>query len=166
MTFSATAGRILVTDASGVEKLDTNDGLFHVIGSPINGTTSFPNVALSEGAKINDGPTNFTLGSCHAACTHVIGAVRFSGSAAGAVGFDRWTSYMGGTLVWVFNSSPKLANGNYGENPSDYVAFHFTASGGAVRMVRRRIFLGGPDDNIAGLRAFSIAYRLKAGLFT
>jgi len=165
MSFVGSAGRIRVTDGSGVEKLDTNDGLFHVIGSPINGTESFPNVALSEGAKLND-TTNFTLGSCHAACTHVIGAVRFNGSIGGAVGFDRWTTYMGGTLVWVLNAFPKLANGNWGESPSDYVAFHFTASGGQVRMVRRRIFLGGPDDNIVGLRAFSISYRLKAGLFT
>lgn len=165
MTFTATAGRILVTDADGVEKLDTNDALFHVVGSPINGSRSFPSVALSEGNNLNDSDI-FTLGSCHAACTHVIGAVQFDGSVGGAIGFDRWTTYMGGTLVWVLGSFPKLQNGNFGENPSDYVAFHFTASGGLVRMHRRRIFLGGPNNNIAGIRAFSIAYRLKAGLFT
>jgi hypothetical protein len=165
MTFDATAGRILVTDANGVEKLDTNDALFHIVGSPINGSMSFPNVALSEGNNLND-TTNYTLGSCHAACTHVIGAVYLSGSAAGAVGFDRWTTIMGGTLIWVMGAFPKLANGSFGVSVSDYVAFHFTASGGVVRMTRRRIFLGGPNNNVAGLRAFSLSYRLKAGLFT
>jgi len=165
MSFYASAGRILVRDAIGVKKLDTDDDLFHVVGSPINGSISFPQVALSGGAKLND-TTSYNLGACHPACTHVIGAVQFSGSTGGAVGFDRWTTYMGGTLIWVLNGEPKHPNGNYATSPGDYVAFHFVASGGQVSLVRRRIFLGGADSAVAGLRAFSIAYRLKAGLFT
>jgi len=165
MSFVATSGRIVVTDASGETKIDTNDGLFHVIGSQVSGTISFPQIGLSDGDTLND-TTNYNLGSCHEACTHVIGAVQFSGSTGGAVGFDRWTTYMGGTLIWVLNGEPKLQNGNFAENPKDYVAFHFVASGGQIRMVRRRIFLGGASSAVAGLRAFSIAYRLKAGIFT
>jgi hypothetical protein len=165
MSFYANSGRIRITDANGVEKLDTDDDLFHVIGSQISGSVSFPQIGLSDGATLND-TTNYNLGSCHPACTHVIGAVRFAGTAGGAIGFDRWTTYMGGTLIWVLNGEPKLMNGNYATNPKDYVAFHFVASGGQVTMVRRRIFLGGASSAVAGLRAFSISYRLKAGLFT
>lgn len=154
-----------MTDANNVEKLDTDDDLFHVVGAPINGTRSFPDVALSDGNTLND-TTTFDLGACHAACTHVIGAVKFNGTLGGAVGFDRWTTYMGGSLVWVLSGEPKLANGNYASVPKDYVGYRFYASGGVVRLERRRIFLGGPNNNVAGLRAHSIEYRLKAGLFT
>lgn len=165
MSFFASAGRIRVTDASGVEKLDTDDDLFHVVGSQITGSISFPDVALSDGNTLND-TTNYTLGSCNAACTHVIGAVQFNGTTGGAVGFDRWTTYMGGTLVWVLNGEPKLANGQWATVIKDYVGYRFYASAGLVRMERRRIFLGGPLSNVAGLRAHTINYRLKAGLFT
>lgn len=165
MSFFASAGRIRVTDASGVEKLDTDDDLFHIVGSQITGSISFPQVGLSDGGTLND-TTNYNLGSCHEACTHVIGAVQFDGSTGGAIGFDRWTTYMGGTLVWVLNGEPKLQNGQFATVIKDYVGYRFYATGGLVRMERRRIFLGGASSAVAGLRAHTINYRLKAGLFT
>jgi len=165
VTFIATAGRIQVTDADGVKKLDTNDDLFHVVGNPINGSRSFPQIALNDGNLFTE-TTAFNIGTCHAACTHIIGAVKFNGSDGGAVGFDRWTTYMGGTLIWVLSSPPKLRNGNYGTSLGDFVGYWFTCSGGVVRLHKQTIFLAGPQDNIAFLRAHSIQWRLKAGLFT
>lgn len=165
MSLSARAGRIRVTDANGVEKLDTDDALFHIVGSAISGTRSIAQVALDQGNTINDTNT-WSLGACHPACTHIIGAVRFVGSEGGAVGFDRWTTYMGGTLVWILSAPPKLQNGNYGTNVSDYMAYRFYCQGGQAWLEQRRILLGGPNNNVAFYRAHDIQYRIKAGLFT
>lgn len=165
MSFVARAGRIRVTDASGVEKLDTDDGLFHIVGSTIAGSRSFDEVRLSDGNTINDTNT-WNLGACHPACTHVIGAVRFVGSEGGAVGFDRWTTYMGGTLLWIFSGPPKLAGGSYRTNISDCISYRFFCEGGQAKLQQRRILLGAPRPNVAIYRAHEIQYRLKTGLFT
>lgn len=165
MTFIAEAGRIQVTDADGVKKLDTNDDLFHVVGATISGTVNIDQVSLTDGQTRND--TNvFNLGSCHSACTHVIGAVRFSGSQGGAVGFDRWTTYMGGDLIWIFSAPPKFPAANWGTTPQDLMSYRFYVQGSQVRMAQRRILLGGLETSNATFRAHSIQYRLKAGLFT
>lgn len=165
MSFFANSGRIVVTDADGLTKLDTDDGLFHVVGSPITGTQSIAGISLTNSNTINDTNT-WNLGAVHPACTHLIGAVKFSGSEGGAVGFDRWTTYMGGTLIWILSAPPKISAGGYGTRLSDYMAYRFYCSGGQAVLEQRRILLGAPTNNFAIYPAHSLQYRLKAGLFT
>lgn len=165
MSFFANSGRIRVTDADGLTKLDTDDALFHVVGPTISGTHSIAAVNLTNGNTINDTRT-WNLGAVHPSCTHIIGAVKFDGLKVEAISFDHWTTYMGGTLIWMLSAPPKLANLNYGTSPSDYVAYRFYCAGGQARLEERRIMLGAPTGNIAVYNAYDIHYRLKPGLFT
>lgn len=165
MTFDATAGKIRITNALGVKTLDTEeDDLFHVISTK-SGLINIPQVALGGGNTINDTQI-FDLGAVHPACTHVVGAARFDGSVGGAVGFDHWTTYMGGDLIWVFSGFPKDANGVWSRSPSDYVGYRFDISAGRMWMVQRRIILGGFGTAVYYVRAHSIQYALDAGAFT
>jgi len=165
VSFFGSAGRIRATDETGGLRLDTDDGLFHPVGPIIAGYVNIAQLLLNNGQTVNDELT-WDLGSCHSACTHVIGAVRFSGSVGGAIGFDRWTTYLGGDLIWILDSPPKLANGSYGTSPSDLLTYRFYVSGAHVWLKQRRIVLGGPTNNLAGYRAHTVQWKLKTGLFS
>lgn len=167
MSFTANSGRIRVTDANGVEKLDTDDDLFHVVGAGIAGTIDIPGIQVLNGNPQNS-TTEYTLGSCNTACTHVIGAVRFFGEGAWAIGFNRWTTYMGGHLVWLFSAGGITAGtvGTINDNVKDICIYRFYVSGGLVRLERRLIFQDPPGSVFRILKAHSIQYKLKPGLFT
>lgn len=157
---------MVLTSADGRKVLDTDEALFHVVGAMVTGSISFPELRVIGGNPDVNTTETFTLGSCHPDCTDIIGAVLFNGSSGGAVGFDRYTTYMGGDLIWLFASPPKLANANAGEEPSDLISYRFECSGGVVRMIKRMIILAPPLNNTFFVRAHSLTYRLKAGLFT
>jgi hypothetical protein len=64
---------------------------------------------------------------------------------------------MGGTLLWVLSSPPKLQNGNYGTSLGDFVGYWFTCLGRRGPPAQAdNLPQGGPQDNIAFLRAHSI----------
>lgn len=170
MSFYANAGRIRVTDANGVEKLDTDDGLFHVVGNPINGSRDIAAVTASNGTAVSARNRIDTqnIGMCHAACTHIIGAVRFSGAGQWGVGFSRWTSYMGGDLVWAC-TAPGLTSGTQGQiqgNITTWVSYRFFCAAGVVKL-ERRMFLPEPPGSVSlTIKAHTIEFKLKAGLFS
>jgi hypothetical protein len=166
MSFTATSGRIRVTDADGVEKLDTNDGLFHIVTTLSQGSVSIPEVATST--SYTNITQTYDLGACHSACTHVIGAVRFSGSGTWGVAFNRWTTYMGGTLVWAM-TAPGLTSATKGTIMTfvhTYCGYRFYCSGGRVYMERRVLMPSNPPDVWLKILAHTVTHKLKAGLFT
>jgi hypothetical protein len=170
LTFSATAGRILVTDASGNERLDTDDGLFHIVGSALTGSVSIPAVSVVNSTPLSDRnrTDTWTLGSCNGACTHVIGAVKFTGSGTWGISFARWTTYMGGDLVWA-GTSPGItfgSAGTIGDNINVWVTYRFYVSGTSVMMARRLFVIQPPGSVTLTILAHDIDYNLKAGLFT
>lgn len=161
MSVYANAGRILITDASGLVKLDTNDAMLHIVPPALAGTINIPLVRLTgSDADIND-TQYWDIGPCHLACTDVIGAVRLSSSAPAAIGFNRWTSYPGGDLVWAFGAPSGAFRG-----AQSFISYRFYASGGRVWMAQRRWLLAGIGTTWVDYLAHSIEFRLKAGLYS
>lgn len=166
MTFTASSGRIVATDANGDVKLDTDEGLFHVI-------TSLPAVAkniavLNTSTAYTDLTTEYDIGACHSSCTHVVGAVRFSGSGAWGVAFDRWTTYLGGTLVWAM-TAPGLTSQTSGDiyaHVHTYCGYRFFVRNGRVVMERRLVMPSNPPGVWLAIKAHTITCKLKAGRFT
>jgi len=170
LSFEADAGRILIRDASGNIRLNTDDGLFHIVNSGISGTLNMAAVTInnSTSAANRNRTDPFNLGSVHPDCTHVIGAVRFGGSGTWGVAFGRWTTYMGGTLVWAM-TAPGTTSGTAGDilsNPYLGVLYRFYVSAGALFMERRLMAPSLPGSVTLTILAHSIDYRLKTGLFT
>lgn len=170
MSFEADAGRILITDALGSKRLDTDDGLFHIVNSGLNGTLNMAAVTITSSTSSGDRnrTDTYNLGSVHADCTHVIGAVRFSGSGTWGIAFSRWTTYMGGTLVWAM-TAPGLTAGTAGDitaNPRLGVLYRFYVDAGTLWMERRLMAPSPPGSVTITILAHDIEYRLKTGLFT
>lgn len=171
MSFDANAGRIVITDGSGNVRLDTDDGLFHVVNSGFSGTLTISQVVINSATSSgNRNRTDtWSLGSCHPSCTHVIGAVRFSGSGSTwGIAFARWTTYMGGTLVWVMSDSGLTAStaGDVSAWPSQGILYRFYVDSGTL-YAERRLMMPSPDGSVSiTIFEHDIEYRLKTGLFT
>jgi hypothetical protein len=170
MGFLASAGRIHVTNAAGETRLDTDEKLFHIVPPDLSDTINIAARSRVSGqpaiAEVND----TLLGSCHPDCTHVIGAVKLASSSAFGIGFDRWTTYMGGDLVWAMTSIGQSAStiGQVGPAASICVLYSFFIDDGDVYL-RQRIRLN--DKTVASpatltIAAHDITYMLKCGLFT
>lgn len=171
MAFDANAGRILVTNASGQTRLDTDEALFHIVDTLSQGTESIParTHAMPAGG-VNE--TNDTLiGTCNSSCTHVIGAVKFSATAAFGIGYGRWTTYMGGDLIWVMEGKGLTAAtaSDMGFAPHTVVTYRFLVSSGNVYL-RQHIRLPNMSLLVPGtsltILAHTITHKLKCGLFT
>jgi hypothetical protein len=170
LSFDANAGRILITDGDGNTRLDTDDGLFHIVDDGITGTLNMAAVTItSSTSSANRNRTDtYNLGSVHADCTHVIGAVRFTGSGTWGIAFSRWTTYMGGTLVWAM-TAPGITSGTAGDifhTPRLGVLYRFYVDSGTLWM-ERRLMAPSPSGSVTiVILAHDIEYRLKTGLFT
>lgn len=170
MSFEADAGRILIKDDAGNVRLDTDDGLFHIVNTGLDDTLTMAAVTItsstSSGAR--NRTDTYNLGSVHADCTHVIGAVRFSGSGTWGVAFSRWTTYMGGSLVWAMTAPGVTAGtaGDIGGLPTLGVLYRFYVDSATLWMERRLMAPGPPGSNTLTILAHDIDYRLKTGLFT
>ncbi|WBT40169.1 hypothetical protein [Hyphomicrobium sp. DMF-1] len=166
MTFTASAGRIIATDANGEVKLDTDEDLFHVVTTLpqksvdiaiVNTSTAFTNLT-----------TEYGIGACDPSCTHVIGAVRFSGSGAWGVAFDRWTTYLGGTIIWAM-TAPGLTSQTSGDiygHVHTFCGYRFFVRNGGVVMERRLVLPSNPPSVGLAIKAHTITCKLKAGRFT
>lgn len=167
MGLKADSGRIRVTNADGDLRLDTDDGLFHVIGSTITGSQSYS--SQSTGASRVNTTTTQTVGACHADCTHVIGAIRVTGSGfTGAAAYDRWTTYLGGTLIWALTGPNLFApppGGIYQHQITTVVAYRFYISGTDV-VLEKRVVLEATRAASATIAAHALEWNLKTGLFT
>lgn len=167
MGFRTSANRIRVTDGSGNTRLDTNDGLFHIVGSTISGSKSY--TAQSTQTNRINSQTTEVIGSCNSACTHLIGAVKFTGdTGVNAIGYDRWTTYLGGTLVWALtgpNLLPPPPGGIYHHDISLACLYRFSISGTDV-ILHKHLVMEATRAASATLVAHQLQWHLKAGLFT
>jgi hypothetical protein len=170
MAFDADAGRILITNASGETRLDTNQDLFHTIGSSIVGTESIAARTRTATGDLRVNETNDTLiGTCHADCTLVIGAVKMAATGSFGIGYSRWTTYMGGELVWAMTAPALVGGGGMGVAPHTVCTYRFFISSGDVYLRQRLVmpsmeFLAGGTTYT--LVAHTIDYNLECGLFT
>lgn len=156
--------RIRFRNPAGDIRLDTNEKLFHIVGGLISGSQSIPAVGGSGGSTPNIDQTNdYTIATGrNPACTHVVGAVYLTGTGNWAAPFTRWTSYMGGSLVWGMDSP--TGSGVVGADVAMGMTFQFMMSGTDVIM-RQEVRID--DATVAyGFNAFTIAWKLKTGLWT
>lgn len=165
------AGRMLL-QGNGQKRLDTDDGLLHVIPTEtgwLTGTIEIPAVSrisnsISDPAV--DLTTSYTLGSCNPDCTTVIGAIKFTLNNYNAgMAYDRWHTIFGGSVVWVYDGEPPLDT-DRGRNLNvwQWVSYWFETSGGTVYM-KRRLVLGKIAASVTIL-SHSITYKLKTARFT
>jgi len=157
--------RLRITGADGGTRFDSDEGLFHPITS-VQGALSMGQYTTGNGVSINVSDS-FFLGNCHAACTHAIGAMKFTlNNYAAGMAFDRWHTIMGGSAIWVLDGEAGFQTvvGSNQPNARQFVAYSFRVTSGQVYM-DRRVAMGGTPAIYAVL-PHQIQYKLKAGLFT
>ncbi|WP_072389909.1 hypothetical protein [Hyphomicrobium sp. CS1GBMeth3] len=167
MGLEANSGRFRITNEDGDLRLDTDDGLFHRVGPLITGSRSYASQS-SQPSRINQTTTS-VVGTCHPDCTHVIGSVYFTGSSgANAIGYERWTTYLGGTLIWALTGPNLFApppGGIYRHYITTVVAYRFYIDGTDV-VLEKRLVMEAMRAGSATIVAHQIAFNLKTGLFT
>lgn len=164
----ANSGRIRITNADGDLRLDTDDGLFHIVGDAITGSRSYAN--QSTGASRRNDTITQVIGTCHPDCTHVIGAAKFTGTPGpiAPIGYDRWVTYLGGTLIWSLHGPALvsgLLGGVYRHNITQACTYRFYVESGNV-MFEKRLVMEATRQATATLVAHGIQWNLKTGLFT
>lgn len=161
--FKVSAGRAFI-ESAGRTIFDTDDGLFHVIGSPIVGSQAIATYNGGGGVNI-DATDSYTLGTCNAACTDVIGSIKFTlGSYVAGLPFDRWHTMMGGSVLWVMDGQNLSGNSN-NINITVMVWYSLRVTSGTVYLDRRIYFSQNCMPSYQIL-SHTIEYKLKAGLFT
>ncbi len=156
------ADRIVLRNPDGTVRLDTDEKMLHLVGATISGSQSIPAVGGSGGSTPNISQTNdYTIATGrNAACTHVVGAVKFTGSGSWGAAFSRWTTYAGGSLMWGLDN-PGAASAADGAMA---MIFTFFMSGTDVIM-RQEVRID--DAGVAyGFNAFDIAWELDTGIWT
>jgi len=166
MAIDITAGRVLVTNAAGATRLDTNQDLFHILTTLPQLTINVPVLTASTATRRDE--TNVTtIGSCHASADLVIGAVMFaSTSLTNGIGFSRWTTYMGGDLVWAMTAPVLGAGGGVSIVPTTACLYRFYATAGTVFMAQRLVMPKAPEGVTYQLTAHTLTLKLKCALFT
>jgi hypothetical protein len=175
--FLLQGGSLTITGADGLRRFNSDDGLFHVVGSPINGSISTGNaVIVGDGAGANRSDV-YNLGSCQAGCTDIIGSVSFNGgsvvlsNAGGLVGStgvpnNIWQCVMGGSAIVLYQDGH---GPNTASNPNlglyQMVYFYFQISGTTVQLVRR-LWVSKASQGSMTINPVTVSYRLKAGLYT
>lgn len=161
-----TAGRMVIS-AGGISRFDSNDRLFHTITGGINGSRAMAaETALT--ARRNE-TTDYVIGSCHEACTHVIGSVKFTlNNYVAGLPFDRWHTVMGGSILWVMDgeSGNQADIGINWSPPYQIVTYEFVVEAGMVKLRRRLCLRGMPAGVNFSVLGHTINWKLKAGLFT
>ena len=92
MGFTATAGRIVCTDASGNTKFDSNEKLF-VITDFVSGMvtgSSFTASAATNDISVADATNNYSLGSVNASADTIRGAFKMSTTDARGIAISGW----------------------------------------------------------------------------
>lgn len=163
MTFKVQGGKLTITSPSGETRLDTDDGLFHVIGSPVNGSVAVVQLNLGNGIDVNS-TTSYTLGSCDANCTDAIGSIKFTlNNYVAGLPFDRWHTMMGGSVLWVMDGQNTSGNSN-NLNITVMVWYSLRVSGGVVYL-DRRAYSSQNCRPTYSILSHTIEYKLKCGVW-
>ena len=131
---------MLITDNTGATKLDTSGSLFHVTDT-VSGSIVMPQVLSDPNAKKTI-VQSFTLGSCLAAATHIIGSFKVTGGGSGNVVLastgeigmpsNGWFC-AGGTYVHLVSPYTTTGGGgNTNDAPRHMVHYTFRCTAGVV----------------------------------
>lgn len=183
MGLNVSAGRILMTDASGNVRFDTNEKLFvptdYLTGS--RAMSSYSAATFWDGSNISshrdlstvDQDTTYTLASCNAAANTVRGAFKVSVSYAGH-GTSKWYQASGSYVhMWQGGAygTPTLACGNIVIVAAS--VYTFFCESGSLK-IREQIKLanepgycisGGGNTNTLTMVGPTIDYKLFCGTF-
>lgn len=185
MPLILSANRIRITDTNGLTRFDTNDDFFHVTNA-INSSRAFPirqvQATFNDSEDIINQTNTYNLGSINASANFIAGSIKldYSGSSGDVSGLteNAWfTITGGGSYVHVidhFNEAkPSI---NYGSVPSFMITYTFTCNGsgsGRHVLLTERVYMRindnqpNPGDTTTyTVRPFTMAYRLRVGLFT
>lgn len=168
MTFRIGEGRVFIT-SGGLVKFDTNDLMLHggQSGLPIQGALSFGVLSSNSNSPVNI-ETAYNLGAVNGFHTTLFGAVKLTYTGAGVgvgAAFDRWTTVMGGTIVYVMDGEPGFqaaAGDNAG--PYQYLGYSFRISGGQAQCVQRCFLRATPAT--VNIGAHTLTFKLRSGNFT
>ena len=172
MGFSASAGRMVITDGSGNTRFDSDEKLF-VITDFISGSvtaSAFTATASNVDLTTVNSQTDRTLSSCNAYADTIRGAFRMSTSDARGISISGWFNASGtyvhmweggGGVISAFTANVRL---------SRVSAYTFFCSGGGVYLRERcrmtSNFSGSSSTVITtSVAAPTFEYKLFAGTF-
>lgn len=165
MSFLAQNGRISIDDG-GIIRLDTDEGLFHTI-NVASGSYAVPQITVTTGNI--DWLDSWLIGTCHADCTDVIGAVKFTlNNYAAGMAFDRWHTIMGGSIMWLMDGeNGQQSNVGWNTVPiRQFVTYTFRVASGNIYLDRRAALNAMPTGGTYSVLSHTIHWRLEVGLFT
>ena len=172
MGFTATAGRIVCTDASGNTKFDSNEKLF-VITDFVSGMvtgSSFTASAATNDISVADATNNYSLGSVNASADTIRGAFKMSTTDARGIAISGWFNASGTYVHMWEGGGGVLTNLTDNIRLSRASAYTFLISGG-VAYLRERCFMTANYGGLAGttqtvtVAAPTFQYKLFAGTF-
>lgn len=165
MSLSISAGSMTITDGGDL-RFATDEGLFHTI-TKLSGNVAVATVTATS--SIVDSTTRWDLGACHADCTHIIGAVKFTLNNYGSgMAFDRWHTIMGGSILWLLDGESGVAGsvGLNGTPPYQWCSYDLIIDAAHVYLERRLILNKMPTGGTYSVLSHTIDYNLEVGLFT
>lgn len=167
MSIDLSGGRLLI-EKDGVTRLNSDDRFLHGVntGLPISGTFTTGDIQGGNGTP-QDVTVVRQLGTVsHPRHRQVIGVVKvtLANSEAG-LAFDRWTTYMGGEIVYVMDGEPGFQNAA-GDNSGcyQYVGYKFAIDNGAVNLYAR-VFLRNTPALYTVIN-HTLNYKLRTGNWT
>ena len=152
-----------ITGPGGATRFDSDDALFHVI-SPVTGSINIAAYSNPDSTNL-DLTTSYTLGTCNSLCTDVIGSVKFYNTTAQGLPNNQWTTFMGGTLVWVIdghNTTGSSPDPNLGLR--QMCLYTLRIASGTVYLDRRLLFSNN-GQGVYTILAHDIQYNLKCGVW-
>lgn len=164
MSVDIHSGRMVIRNPAGVTLFDSEDGLFHVL-STVNGSVAIPAYVHPGNTNANL-TTSYLLGSCNANCTDVLGSVKATlNSYEAGLSFNRWFTVMGGTILWLVDGHALLGTPDPNINIRQLVTYSLRVSAGQV-FLDRRLLISAASQGTYEIRAHTIEFKLKCGLYT
>lgn len=169
------ANGLVIIGADAKTRFNANDGLFHV-ADQLSKVISFPAFNVGDGAGANR-TDDVIVGTCHPACTDIIGSVKFSASSivwSGAGGIVGSTGIPSGVYHTIVGGSPLVIyqdghgpNTTANPNLGLYQMFWFYVfiSAGVVKM-RRRAWVSSSSQGSMSVGSMTATCKFKTSLFT
>lgn len=171
--------RILITDALGRTRFDTNEDFFHVTDR-VNGQRAFPSRTVQstydDETRTLIANNTYTIGSVNSAARFIAGSVKldYGSGAPDGLSENAWFAITGGAdlvhvIDYIQDYKPSRA---YGGQATMIATYRFSVSGGDVRLTERVQMSITESQPSAGsfssytIKGFTMAWRLRVGLFT
>ncbi len=164
MSVDIRSGQMVIKNTSGVTLFDSDDGMFHVL-STVNGSVAVPAYVHPGNTNANLS-TSFLIGSCNSNCTDVLGSVRATlNSYDAGLSFNRWFTIMGGSILWLVDGHGLLGTPDPNINLRQLVTYSLRVAAGKVYL-DRRLLISAASQGTYEIRAHTLEFKLKCGLYT